>query len=101
MCILATIAQYVCFIGGNICSPLHCSVLPYIHTYIPLRMCLMLIFFCIRIFYLYYPIFYIGTSMCYLKYFFRLLVPATNIHITYVRSIYMLLVTVFGRSNSL
>ena len=100
MCIITTIAKYPCVCGKNICIPLLCSMFPYIHTYIPLWMCFMIIFLNICICYFYYPNLYTGTSMCYLKKIQRLM-PETNTQMTYIHGIYVLLITILVSYKSL
>ena len=75
---------------GEFLQP-HCFVLPYVHTYIPLCMCFMLLFLYIHKCYLYYPISIHNISVCWLLYIFQRIVPTTNTHITNEQIIYVLL----------
>ena len=83
----------------NFCSHLHCFVLPYIYLYSIIHLFYVTVY--IYICYLYYPIFIqVFLSVTY-NILFPRIVPATNTHIIYVRSIYVLLIPTFGTSNSL
>ena len=94
MCIIANIAKYAYVIGGNSTAPYtvsyyHRHKLIYHYSFYIYTYCT-----CTILFFLQVPP-YVTYNI-----YFQRLVPATNTHITYVCSIYVLLIPILVTSNS-